>query len=555
MFETLLKYIPGRQTPAKAGVLAIEAPSVAAVKAVDEAIAKVTQGMQAKATPGLGTKVDLQGPPNPNVRGGKPIAVVGFSTSAKPDSSTALSETDMGVASLDVTSLRYTASNTKDLVRKASKVSPELSAAITSYIRTAITQGYTAMAYNLDRTFNREATLAAAQVLTSFDVLQDYTIGFDDSPSMRSLSESFARELLTNGALCGELVLNQLRLPDRIVGIPTSQLKWYPTKDGKRKYPKQVISGNEIDLNFPTIFYVSLDQDLLTAYSDSPIQAAMAGVMFSEEFMNDIRRIVRKVVHPRMVVTVDEEKLRKTIPPQYAADPDKTEEYITAVFAALESKVSDLQPEQALTIFDMFAIEVVDHGNTNLSNEYEVMMKLANAKLSAGTKALPTVLGMANGSSNVASTEAVMFVKYVEGTVWSKLNEFYSKVLTLAVRLMGHDVYVDFKYNPINLRPDEELESFRAMKQSRFLQLLSLGLITDERCSVELTGELPPAGYTPVMGTGFWPNTSTDPAGTGYNGASNDGSTLNKDLKPSTPTNPGRGGNNKADVVPLRGGL
>lgn len=548
MFETIRKYIPGLG-PSPAPVAQVTSqdlsPAEAGALAVERAILVATQ-REAKASPGLGTKVELQGPPNPNVRPSKPISVVGFSTSAKPDSSTALTETDMGVASLDVTSLRYTASNTKDMVRKASKVSPELSAAITSYIRTAVTQGYTAMAYNLDRTFNKEATIAVAQVLTSFDVIQDYSIGFDDSQSMRSLSESLAREILTNGSICGELVLNQLRLPDRIVGIPTSQLKWYPTKDGKRRVPKQVISGAEIDLNYPTIFYVSLDQDLLTAYSDSPIQSAMAGVMFSEEFMNDIRRIVRKVVHPRMVVTVDEEKLRKTIPPQYSADPEKTAEYITAVFSGLESKVSELEPEQALTVFDMFAVEVIDHGNTNLSNEYEVMMKLANAKLSSGTKALPTVLGMASGSSNVASTEAVMFVKYVEGTVWSKLNEFYSKVLTLAVRLMGHDVYIEFKYNPINLRPEEELESFRAMKQSRFLQLLSLGLVTDERASIELTGELPPTGYKPVAGTGFWPNTSTEPAGDGYNGASNDGSAMNKDLKPSTPTKPGRGGNNKA---------
>jgi hypothetical protein len=126
-------------------------------------------------------------------------------------------------------------------------------------------------------------------------------------------------------------------------------------------------------------------------------------------------------------------------------------------------------------------------------------------------------------------------MKYVEGTIWAKLNEMYSKMFTLAVRLLGHDVYVEFQYNTIDLRPESELESFRSMKQSRILDLLSLGMVTDEHASILLTGSMPPAGYKKLSGTGFRATAKTEPAGDGYNGASNSGSTMNQNLKSDAP--------------------
>ena len=83
------------------------------------------------------------------------------------------------------------------------------------------------------------------------------------------------------------------------------------------------------------------------------------------------------------------------------------------------------------------------------------------------------------------------------------------------------------------------------------LELLSLGLMSDEEASIILTGNLPPVGYVPKSGTGFRANTSTEPAGTGYNGATNSGSTLNQNLAPDAPAG-SRGSNKKAEVVPMR---
>lgn len=468
-----------------------------------------------------------------------------FLKTAKPATGSPLQRTDRLLANKDILDYRL-GNDSRQIIRDFTRSDPNLSAAVASHVRVGITSGYTAIARNPDGTVNPEATTALAQVITRMNVLNDYTIGYDDGRSLRSISEAWAREAVTMGAMCGELVLDKLRLPSHIHPIASAQVRLFPSTDGKKLIPKQFIAGEYIDLDIPTFFMVMLDEDLLDPYPNSPIEPAVQAVLFGAEFLNDIRRVVKKAIHPRAVVTIDEEKFKKNIPADIQNDADQVNAYMAQVVSDLETKINGMAPEDALVIFDTIGVEVTDHGNTNLSNEYTFIKGMADAKLAAGAKTLPTVLGHSDGTSNTASAEVLLFMKTVEGMVWAKLNEMFSKMFTLAVRLMGHDAVVQFRYNAIDLKPESELESFKAMKQSRILQLCSLGLMDDAETAIELTGALPPAGMKPLSGTGFFEAKAAVPAGDGQNGASNSGSTMNHALRPTTPTKP-KGGAGKAE--------
>lgn len=506
---------------------------------------------KAKTDTAISAAVDPATVPLPKAKG-KQATLPSYLTTAKPSTTSQLQLEDRRTANKDITTYRTSAS-TRDTIRQFVKSSPDLSAAVTSYVRVGITSGYVAVAKNTDGTFNPEATKLLHQLLTRMNVLGDPTVGFDDGMSIRSACESWARELMTYGAMSGELVLNKARLPDKIQPISTSQILYYPSSDGRRSIPHQKVAGEDIPLDVPTFFVVTLDQDLLSAYADSPIEPALQAVIFSADFMNDVRRIVKRAIHPRMTVTLDAEKFMKEIPQDIRQDSDKLIAYRNAVLADITNRINGLAPEEAIVVFDTIGIEVVDHGNTNLSNEYQVIEGLANSKMATGAKVLPTVLGHSDGTSNVASAEVLLFMKYVEGSVWAKLNEMLSKVLTLAVRLLGLDVIVEFCFNAIDLRPESELESFKALKQSRVLDLLSLGMMSDEEACLQLTGHLPPDGYKPLTGTMFRQPAKADPTGNNYNGASNDGSTMNQNLKSDAPKGGARGQNNKQaeTVVPF----
>jgi hypothetical protein len=459
-----------------------------------------------------------------------------YLTTAKPSPGSALLLRDRQLANTDLTTLR-SGTSSRVVIRDFVRASPDLSAAVTAYVRTGITSKYTAVAKNLDGTFNPDATSTLTQILNRLNVLSDYTQGYDDSLSIRGLSETWARELMMYGGMAGELVLDKTYMPDKIQPISVTQIKLYPSTDAKRLIPWQELSGVKISLDMPSFFMVSLDQDTLEPYPISPIEPAIQGVIFSADFMNDIRRIVKKAIHPRVMISIDEEKFRKGIPPSVRADEEKMAAYMEGIISDVSNQINGLEPEDALVVFDTIGVSVIDHGNTNLAQEYTVIKGMIDAQLATGAKVLPTVLGQANSTANAASAETLLFMKYVEGSITHKLNEMFSKVLTLAVRLMGQDVYVEFAFDPIDLRPESELEAFRLMKQSRVLDLLSLGMLTDEAASIQLTGHLPPAGYKPLSGTGFRASASTVPAGDGFNGATNSGSALNQNMAPGTPKN------------------
>lgn len=470
--------------------------------------------------------------PQPKVPA-RPMAIPSHLKSAT-SSDTKLPEKDLRLASSSIAALR-TRTTTKEVIKELAIAFPDLSASVDAYLRTAITSSYTVVAKNLDGTFNYEATDAANQLLARFDILKNYATGFNGMYSIRSISESLAKELRLYGSCAMELVLGKGRLPERLAPVSTTKIKFY--QDGLDFKPVQQIGGEEIDLDFPTFFYVSLDQDLTEPYSASPMESAVQPVLFGQEFFDDVRRVIRRAIHPKMVVTLDEDTVRRSIPADYYGQPEKIKSYIDGVISSLTQQINGLNPEDALVVLSSIEAEYMNNGNQSLDAEYNALTGLIDAKVATGTKTLPSVLGHGSGSANIASAEALLFMKNAEGAVQQKLNEIFSQAITLAVRLLGFDVYVEFRYKPIDLRPDTELEAFYAMRQSRVLELLSLGMLTDEEASIQLTGKLPPKGYKPLTGTGFRPNTSDQPVQNPYSNTSTGpgGGPTNQNLKPDTP--------------------
>jgi hypothetical protein len=457
-----------------------------------------------------------------------------------------LAQADRQTANLDLLTLRN-GTTTKATIRDLAAVSPDLSAAIWAYQRLVVTRDFSAVARNQDGTANPQATAALQQVIARMNYLTDYAQGFNNITGIHSAAESLTKELTLGGSCSMELVLDKARMPIRLQPIATSQLIMWDATDGST-YPQQVIAGNYITLDTPAFFYESLDQDLLDAYSSSPVEAALAATLADAEFTQDVRRVIKRALHPRLDAEIDDEKYRKSMPQELQGDLDGQRAYQNAYLAAIEDTVNGLEPDDALVHFGAVKFNYLNNGNVTLNKEYETLQGLTNAKLATGTKAPPSVLGHGSGSANIASTETMLFLKYAEG-IQNHLNSIMSRAFTLALRLMGEDVYVEFAFARVDIRPDAELEAFKAMKQSRILMQLSLGLISDEEASIQLTGKLPPAGFKPLSGTFFMAG-ATDPNAQDTASAMSNTGAVQQSNKPDTPAAP----KGPAENAPGKGG-
>ena len=415
--------------------------------------------------------------------------------------------------------------DTRKVIRELYRSSPDLGFSISFLLRTGIPEEFSVVSRDMDGKINVPATELANELLRRLTYLGNVDGSFGTQKGLQSLSEELGLELVLDGAACLEVSLDKARIPAsfKSVSIPTLKIK----EEENSFMLVQVIGGQEIDLDLPTIIYVAVDQLQSEVYPSSYVEASIQPILADIDFNNDVRRALKRSVLPRFIATIESEGVKRLCPPDILADPDKYTAYKESLISGVEQAVNSANPEDALVVFDSIKFSYVD-GGKDPSTVIERMQKVLNGKLVAGAKALPVMLGH-GASSNASSAEALLYIKQAN-MIRVKLNEIYSRALTLAVRLMGQDCYVEFKYAELDMKPTSELEAFKSMKQSRILELLSLGFITDEEASIQLTGNLPSAGHVPLQGTMF----KSSSGGTIANPASNT-SAIDQTLTSSEP--------------------
>lgn len=491
--------------------------------------ASTEAGQQASIQSGPGQLPSAPLPKPPT----RPQAIPSFKTQIAKATS-AIPRLDRRLANTDITTYRGNA-DTRVVVRDFAASNPDLSATINSYLRVGIPEKYSVIARDFDGTVNVDATKLAQEILRRLTFLGDPSLGYNPNSDLQSLSEALGRELLLYGSMAVELALDTQRLPLYLNAVSVTKLQFKEEDGGV--YPVQVLGGEEKRLDIPTFFYLSIDQDLLTPYSSSYIEPAIQACIADSQFMNDLRKAMARALQPRLVAKILEEKVKDTAPPEVASDPDKMRALYTDLIGQITAVLSNLQPEDALVSFDNVEYSTMnaDSSGGNVAQTMQTVQKLIESKLAAGAKTLPAVLGR-DSTGTAATTSSMLFLKNAN-IIRTKLNVIYSRALTQAVRLQGQDVYVEFKYAELDLRPQAELEAYKAMEQSRILEQLSLGLISDEEACILLTGNLPPEGYKPLAGSMFKSGTSIIANPNSQTSTMNKGGAPDK-LKPNTPAAP-----------------
>ena len=449
-----------------------------------------------------------------------------------------LQKADLNLSRTDLLDFR-SGQSTWEVVRNLAAASPDLAGTLNAFLRTGIPETYTVISRDLDGAINVESTKLAQEILRRITFLGDPTLGYNSSSDIQSLSESLGKELILYGSAALELVLNKARVPSYLNAVSVTKLKFMEDSDGGVSVIQE-LGGQTIKLDIPTFFLVSIDQSLLTPYSSSMFESAIQAVLADAAFLNDLRKSMQRVIQPRLIATIVEEKVKASIPPDILNDSDKLATFYNTLIAELQSTMSGLNAEDALVGFDSVNYSLLSSQGsaTNIADTLSTVQKLLESKLAAGAKTLPAVLGRdANGSA--ATTSSMLFLKNAD-VLRRKLNVLYSRALTQAVRLLGQDTTVEFRFDDLDLRPQGELEAYKSMKQSRILEQLSIGLISDEEAAIQLTGNLPREGATPLAGTFFKSNTANSQNPTSQ--TSNMGKQNGVTGKPDTPAAP------KADI-------
>lgn len=389
------------------------------------------------------------------------------------------------------------------LIRHLSRIEGPISTAIFNLVQVAAGP-YTIAAYDANTNhFDPDATDLCNSIITKMECAYD-TNGFSNIMGFTQIQQTMLREAIITNGVGTELVLNKAYLPDhmQIVGLET--LRW--TKNTDNKYvPNQQIAGQPklVPLDIPTFFVSRAAGDPADVLPRSMMEAAIKLLIYFEEILEDIRKSMKQTGYARNVVTLDLEKIKAAAPRGVLNDTVKFQQFCETVRTSVENTINNIDPEDALVMFDVanFEIKSAQFGK---AIDYSPLLNSVSGMYATSMKTPPTVLGMRmdSGSQALGNVETLIFLKSC-AAVQKPVETQLSRILTMACRLYGANVYIKFKYDPINIRPEIETEAFKTMRQTRILELLSLGLISDEEAALQLkTGKLPP-GSQKLSGTFF----------------------------------------------------
>jgi hypothetical protein len=456
----------------------------------------------------------------------------------------ALPKNDPNYANRDLVQEARFAASTSDVLRTLFRANPDMSAALSAHLRMGLPEKYIVYARDPDGSFNVDATRLLLELARRLDTMPGYDAGFNPAGTLRSTAEALGKEIVIEGAMCMELVLDSSRLPRMFAPIAARQIKFYDDwKDGtKTVKPVQDVGGEEIDLDIPNFFMTWLDPSLIDVYPQAPMESAVQPTLASQKFLNDLRRLCERHVYPRYDVTIDLEKLKPHIPAETLLDEQKLAAFLNTVFQQVQDTVNQLGVDEALVHYDFATISFIEGQDGDVPNTFDTVKDIYNGKIATATRSTPTILGHGSGTANVASTETLIAMLTSNSMVRIKVQEIFSKAFTLAANLFGHQVTAHFEFDEIELRPSSEVEAFKSLRQDRLLRQVSLGYMTDEEACLRLTGNLPPTGFTPHFNTMFMDPVSgveagdNNYSGTGAGGGQSGGGAASQSRKSSAPT-------------------
>ena len=419
-------------------------------------------------------------------------------------------------------------SDVNQIIRTLTREDGLFSSASNSMVALAANSGYRIAGLNGQGAMDLAVMSAAYTIMDAFTTLHDYSKGFNDKPGMQSLLATLMTDVITTGGCGVELVLDKTFGPERLVPVGYSTITWEADGNGGR-YPTQ--DSGKIDLNLPTVFVAEHNRNADEAYSVSLLRPGLSHTISFNEFLEDMNRAVNRTGHSRLTAKILAEKVWAAAPDDVKNDPNKRNNYFNTVRQQVEQALEGLEPEDALVAYDSVEYAVHDTGGSKA--DYSPMLTTLGNLLGASLKTPASVSGLrAAGGQGLSNAETLIYLKVVDAAR-PPVEEVMSRALTLAVRLMGIEGYVYFEFNPINLRPDEELEAYKGTKQKRVLELLSLGVINDAEACYEL-GVRPQGLIAPLAGTGFASKNTAATDGEGERESS-----TGRSLNPGTPSKSG----------------
>ena len=379
-----------------------------------------------------------------------------------------------------------------EILRTLAKVSPVFSTAVFNLVEIAFEQ-FRIKATNEDGSFDPVGTSMGKQLVATLASPAEGNKGYNPRRGVDALTATALQEAVLTGAVNVEALVKDGKV-NHLLFIPEE------TVDLAQKDGYEVMSQNNKPLNYPNIFRATMHLHGNSLKPTSMLLPAVGMTSSFTHFIQSMGKSLDKSGHSRLVVTLNKEMYMNLAPKGCKSDANKMSTWLNLQRTQIATVLTELEPDQALVVWDDQEAKVLE-GNMTKS-DYSTLLQTMAGILALSLKSHPSIIGLrVGGSQSLSNIEALTYLHLARG-VQRPVAEIWERIITLHLRLSGITSTVQVQFDPINLRPETELETHKLTRQTRLLGLLSLGIIDDDEFFTRMRLEKP-KGYENLSGTNF----------------------------------------------------
>lgn len=360
---------------------------------------------------------------------------------------------------------------------------PDGKQAYNSYLRLA-NQGITIELYN--RNTNRRVKKYDAEV-------RDFcaSLGVNNSAGLDGMLDQLHGSSVARGGMACEVVVNSdgTDIEDVLFIDPATfvEYKWIESEHRYAIY-QQRDDFKKIDLYEGNFFYVPHQPKV--GRPDGTLQFLPAVITMTQfyQLFADSMRILNRIGYPRYDVSIDEEKLLNSLPPNMKNTMEQQNRAFQEAFNNVQASLRAIGKDSDIVHFSSNEVSVIGGGVNGSGIDIRAWFEVLEPLIVNSFNMTPVLMGRLTGGSYSLGTVEFKIVTDTVDSMRRGSKRIIEQVLNLWARVKGYPIYAVVNHNPIDWEVQKEKLEVELMEMQKARRAEEYNWISHDTAAMEGIG-------------------------------------------------------------------
>lgn len=316
-------------------------------------------------------------------------------------------------------------------------------------------------------------------------------LGVNNSSGLDGMIDQLHASSVTHGGMACEVIVNSdaTDVEDVLLIDPCTfvEYKWLPNEHRYAIY-QQRDDFKQVDLYEGNFFYVPHQPKV--GRPDGTLQFLPAVVTMTQfyQLFADSMRILNRIGYPRYDVSIDEEKLLNSLPPNMKNTMEQQNKAFRDAFNNVQASLRAIGKDSDIVHFSSNEVNVIGGGVNGSGIDIRAWFEVLEPLIVNSFTMTPVLMGrLTSGSYSLGTVE----FKIVTDTVDSMRRgskRILEQVINLWARVKGYPIYAVVSHNPINWEVQKEKLEVELMEMQKARRAEEYRWISHDTAAMEGIG-------------------------------------------------------------------